>query len=361
MEQYAPKVENGNNNARENHLSLEELRDNVTVVIPTLNEEEAIGPLLDEIKSAGYNKILVVDGYSEDRTARIAVEKGAQVIGQHGKGKTGAVLVARDVVDTPYFLLMDGDYSYDPKDIDRFVLHANGYDHIIGFRPRDSPHISRTHKLGNRILTMAFNLLMGSNVPDVACGMYLMRTEKVRQLVLTRFGFEIDQEIAAQMLTDGKVTYVPINYRQRLGKAKAPTWRQGFRALLTRFGFEIDQEIAAQMLTDGKVTYVPINYRQRLGKAKAPTWRQGFRALLSIIGLGLRYNPILLFSIAASLVLIPAFSLLLYAAYLLLMLHQYHGGYFLAGLTLLVLGAQGFTVATIASMLRRIERKLSKT
>src|SRR5579885_3446519 len=141
MEQYAPKVENGNNNARENHLSLEELRDNVTVVIPTLNEEEA------------------------------------QVIGQHGKGKTGAVLVARDVVDTPYFLLMDGDYSYDPKDIDRFVLHANGYDHIIGFRPRDSPHISRTHKLGNRILTMAFNLLMGSNVPDVACGMYLMRTE----------------------------------------------------------------------------------------------------------------------------------------------------------------------------------------
>jgi dolichol-phosphate mannosyltransferase len=313
MEQYAPKVENGNNNARENHLSLEELRDNVTVVIPTLNEEEAIGPLLDEIKSAGYNKILVVDGYSEDRTARIAVEKGAQVIGQHGKGKTGAVLVARDVVDTPYFLLMDGDYSYDPKDIDRFVLHANGYDHIIGFRPRDSPHISRTHKLGNRILTMAFNLLMGSNVPDVACGMYLMRTEKVRQLVLTRFGFEIDQEIAAQMLTDGKVTYVPINYRQRLGKAKAPTWRQGFRALLF------------------------------------------------IIGLGLRYNPILLFSIAASLVLIPAFSLLLYAAYLLLMLHQYHGGYFLAGLTLLVLGAQGFTVATIASMLRRIERKLSKT
>src|SRR5579884_2086000 len=298
MEQYAPKVENGNNNARENHLSLEELRDNVTVVIPTLNEEEAIGPLLDEIKSAGYNKILVVDGYSEDRTARIAVEKGAQVIGQHGKGKTGAVLVARDVVDTPYFLLMDGDYSYDPKDIDRFVLHANGYDHIIGFRPRDSPHISRTHKLGNRILTMAFNLLMGSNVPDVACGMYLMRTEKVRQLVLTRFGFEIDQEIAAQMLTDGKVTYVPINYRQRLGKAKAPTWRQGFRALLF------------------------------------------------IIGLGLRYNPILLFSIAAS---------------LLLMLHQYHGGYFLAGLTLLVLGAQGFTVATIASMLRRIERKLSKT
>ncbi len=292
--------------------TMAKLREQVTVVIPTLNEEEAIGPLIDEVKAAGYNNILVVDGYSKDRTVEVARARGARVIGQHGKGKTGAVLVARDVVNTPYFLLMDGDYSYDPRDIDRFVVHANGYDHIIGFRPRNSPHISGTHKVGNRILTIAFNLLMGSNVPDVACGMYLMKTEKIKHLVLTRFGFEIDQEIAAQMLTDGNVTYAPINYRQRLGKAKAPTWRQGFRALFY------------------------------------------------IIGLGIRYNPILLFSIAASLVLIPAFGLLLYASYLLLILHQYHGGYFLAGLTLLVLGAQGFTVATIASMLGRIERKLSK-
>jgi len=291
--------------------SIDELRDRVTVVIPTLNEEEAIGPLIDEIKEAGYRRILIVDGYSKDKTVMIASDKGAKVVGQHGKGKTGAVLVARDIVDTPYFLLMDGDYSYDPKDIDKFVRHSNGYDHIIGFRPRNSPYISRTHKVGNWILTKTFNLLMGSNVPDVACGMYLMRTEKVRQLILDRQGFEIDQEIAAQMLLDGKVTYVPINYRARLGKAKAPTWRQGFRALF------------------------------------------------AIIGLALRYNPVLLFSVLASLILIPAFILLFYAIYLYFFFHVYHGGYFLASLVLFVLGAQGFTVSTIAVMLRRIERKLN--
>jgi glycosyltransferase involved in cell wall biosynthesis len=291
--------------------NISELRDKVTVVIPTLNEEEAIGPLIDEIKEAGYGRILVVDGYSKDGTVKIASDKGAKVVGQHGRGKTGAVLVARDIVDTPYFLLMDGDYSYDPKDIDKFVRHSNGYDHIIGFRPRNSPHISRTHKVGNWILTKTFNLLMGSNVPDVACGMYLMRTEKVKQLILDRQGFEIDQEIAAQMLLDGKVTYVPINYRARLGKAKAPTWRQGFRALF------------------------------------------------AIIGLALRYSPVLLFSVLASLILIPAFILLFYAIYLYFFFHAYHGGYFLASLVLFVLGAQGFTVSTIAVMLRRIERKLN--
>lgn len=292
-------------------VKLAAMRDQVTVVIPTLNEEEAIGLLIDEIKAVGYGKILVVDGYSTDRTAEFARQKGAQVVGQHGKGKTGAVLVARDIVDTPYFILMDGDYSYDPKDIDRFVVHADGYDHIIGFRAKGNLHVSKTHRLGNWILTKTFNILMGSSVPDVACGMYLMRTQKVRRL------------------------------------------------LFDRHGFEVDQEIAAQMLVDGKVTYVPINYRARKGTAKAPTWRQGFRALFAIIGFARRYNPVVLFGLAAAVAVIPAVCLLGYATYLLLYLGKYHGGYLLGSLMLLVIGGQGLTVATIGYMLRRMERKFT--
>lgn len=287
------------------------MRELVTVVLPTLNEEDAIGKLIDEIKGAGYNKILVVDGYSTDMTAEIATAKGATVVGQHGKGKTGAILVARDLVETPYFLLMDGDYSYDPADIDRFVIHAEKYDHIVGFRPKKCPYISRTHRLGNWILTKTFNLLTGSNIPDVACGMYLMRTEKVKQLTIDRHGFEVDQDILCQMLTDGRVTTVPINYRRRIGKAKAPTWRQGFRALF------------------------------------------------SIIGLARRYNPVQLFAAIAASVLLPAAALLAYTTYLYIAYGVYHGGYFLASLMLFVIGGQGFTVATIGAMLRRLERKLN--
>ncbi len=285
------------------------MRDAVTIVIPTLNEEEAIGPLIDEIHAAGYKKLLVVDGYSKDRTVEIARQKGAMVIGQHGKGKTGAVLVARELVETPYFLLMDGDYSYDPRDIDRFVAHAEGYDLIVGFRPRGSPNISRLHRLGNWILTKEFNILMGSSIPDVACGMYLMRMEKMQEL------------------------------------------------LFDRHGFEVDQEITAQMLVNGKVTTMPIGYRKRLGKVKAPTWRQGFRALWAIIGIARRYNPVVLFGLLASAALIPAVFMLGYASYLYLFRGAYHSGYFLGSLMLLVIGGEGLTVATIGYMLRRMERK----
>ncbi len=293
-------------------VKLEDMRKQVTIVIPTLNEERAIGPLIDEIKAAGYVQVLVVDGYSTDRTVEIARQNGGKVIGQHGRGKTGAILVARDIVDTPYFLIMDGDYTYNPKDIDRFVAHAIGHDLITGYRPGRSPNITRTHRVGNWVLTKTFNLLMGSHVPDVACGMYLMRTAKMKELLFDRQGFEVDQEVLAQMLVNGRVTYVPIDYRARIG--------------------------------------VP----------KASTWRQGLRAFFAIIGIARRYNPVVLFGLIAAVALVPAFALFGYAAFLFLSFDSFHGGYFLVSLMFFVIGGQGLTVATIGFMLRRLERRLTQ-
>jgi len=88
----------------------------VTILIPTLNEEEAIGKVIQELKSYGYHNILVVDGYSQDRTVEIARENGAKVIYQVGHGKAAAIKTGLERVRTPYVLIMDGDGTYDPKD-----------------------------------------------------------------------------------------------------------------------------------------------------------------------------------------------------------------------------------------------------
>jgi len=90
----------------------------VTVVIPTLNEEEAIGQVIEELKQMGYHNILVVDGYSTDGTAKVAESNGCCVVFQHSKGKCGAIETAIENVKTPYMLVMDGDCTYDPKDIE---------------------------------------------------------------------------------------------------------------------------------------------------------------------------------------------------------------------------------------------------
>ena len=81
-----------------------EKNDLVTVVVPTLNETEAIGKVIDEIRECGFKKILVVDGYSTDDTVKIAKEKGVKVVFQYGEGKAGAIRTAIDLVDTPYML-----------------------------------------------------------------------------------------------------------------------------------------------------------------------------------------------------------------------------------------------------------------
>ncbi|MCX8169448.1 MAG: glycosyltransferase, partial [Candidatus Methanomethylicia archaeon] len=86
-------------------------KDDVTIVIPTLNEEKAIGIVLDELLNLGYRNIIVVDGYSKDNTVKIAFEKGVKVIYQHGHGKTGAIQTALEHVNTSYMLVMDGDYT----------------------------------------------------------------------------------------------------------------------------------------------------------------------------------------------------------------------------------------------------------
>ena len=134
---------------------------NITVVIPTLNEEEAIGKVLNELQSLGFKNIVVVDGYSTDRTVEIAKQFGVKTISQHGKGKTGALKTAIEHIETPYLLVMDGDYTYDASCINRFIQHLDCYDEIIGARIADDTNpMSFLHIYGNKIITKLFNNLM---------------------------------------------------------------------------------------------------------------------------------------------------------------------------------------------------------
>jgi len=109
-------------------MGLEEV---VTFLIPTLNERDGIGLVIDEIKSLGFNKILVVDGNSTDGTPEIAKEKGAKVIYQQGKGKALAVMTGLKHVDTPYVAVIDGDYTYNPADVIKALKIMEDYDEVI--------------------------------------------------------------------------------------------------------------------------------------------------------------------------------------------------------------------------------------
>jgi dolichol-phosphate hexosyltransferase len=291
---------------------LQAMRDQITVVIPTLNEEECIKLVLDEIKSKGYDKVLVVDGYSKDTTAEVVKESGVQVIMQHGSGKAGALATAFRLIETPYIVVMDGDGTYDPGDIDKFLPLMGDYIFVQGTRERNGS-MTRLHKIGNAIITKAFNLLFGTSFPDICSGMYMLKTSEVKNMHFEKHPTIAEQEIAAQIvLLSKRVTSVPIHYRKRLG-----------------------------------------------GKSKMRTWRQGFRALMQNFALAKSYNPVLLFSFITALALIPAFAILGYAGYLFFVRNEFRSGYVIFSAILIVIGGQGLSVATISAYLRRIERRIT--
>ncbi|HEY9246900.1 MAG TPA: glycosyltransferase, partial [Candidatus Methanoperedens sp.] len=77
-------------------------KDEVCILIPTLNEGKTIGGLIREFMSMGYHNIIVIDGRSTDNTIRTAEEEGAKVVIQSGSGKGQAVKQAFQLITSKY-------------------------------------------------------------------------------------------------------------------------------------------------------------------------------------------------------------------------------------------------------------------
>ena len=209
--------------------------DEITVVIPVLNEEEAVGQVIRKVKGEGYSNILVVDGYSTDDTFSVASKNGVRVIFQQGEGKTGAIETAIEHVETPYMVVMDGDCTYDPRDIENILMRLRESILVIGIRATGRDNIPLFNRLGNWIINLIFNALMGTDLVDVCSGMYGLRTDFARRLDFVTRGFDVEVEIAAQASKHGEILQVPIRYHKRVGLQKLQSFKDGFHIIFSIF------------------------------------------------------------------------------------------------------------------------------
>jgi glycosyltransferase involved in cell wall biosynthesis len=284
-------------------------RDQVTVVIPTLNEAEGIGSVLDDLKEAGYNNVLVVDGDSTDGTVEIAEKRGAAVVMQHGPGKAGALKTAIGMVATEYMAVMDGDCTYKAADLDGLLAYAREYDEVVGARVDGRKNIPRMNRFGNWVISRVFKLLFGIPISDVLSGMYLMKAEKARDMEFSSASFDIEVEIASAMATSGKITQVPISYGRRLGTQKL-----------------------------------------------RPS--HGGRIVSTLFWMAYYYNPVVLFGGLVSLAAIPGAGVLLWVLFEGLFLHVWHSVYAIFGISLFLLATQAGAVALVSLMIKRSERRI---
>ena len=194
-------------------------RDDVCVLLPTYNEAETIGEVIDGFRDVGFSDVLVVDGDSADDTPGIARERGARVLTQSGSGKGQAIREAVDRIDAAYVLMADADGTYCPADADRMLDPLEeGYEHVIGDRFADlrAGAMTRLNRLGNRVVNGAFAYIHGEQLRDVLSGYRAFTRESFERLTLTADGFGIETEMAVECLKRNvKTAVVPVTYRPR--------------------------------------------------------------------------------------------------------------------------------------------------
>jgi glycosyltransferase involved in cell wall biosynthesis len=214
----------------------------VSLVIPTLNEAKTIGECIEQanavFKEIGLEgEIIVVDSSSDD-TPVIAKAHGATVVVPEKLGYGNAYIYGFKHASGKYIVLMDGDLTYDPKEIDKLIssLQKDSIDMVLGTRlkgvikPGAMPALHRY--IGNPFLTWVLNKLFGTGVSDAHCGMRAITRDALDKLNLKAGGMEFASEMVIEASRKNlRIAEVPITYYPRKGKSKLSSFSDGWRHL----------------------------------------------------------------------------------------------------------------------------------
>lgn len=209
----------------------------ITVVIPCLNEEEGIGQVLTRLPDF-VDEVIVVDNDSTDGTAEIAQEMGATVLNESVRGygrayKTGLFHARGDIIIT-----LDGDHSY-PVDALSYLIEALlhsrvGFISASRFPITDRESMSRTNLWGNRFLSLAASLLYFRWIRDSQSGMWIFYKSALEKMDLISDGMAFSEEIKLEAILKPEIGFreIPIRYSNRAGEKKLRPWRDGWGNLL---------------------------------------------------------------------------------------------------------------------------------
>jgi glycosyltransferase involved in cell wall biosynthesis len=209
----------------------------LSVIIPTLNEEECIGQVIDDVNASLRDKgfdyeIMIVDGRSTDRTRDISREKGAVVVEEPRKGygrayKTGFENARGEVIAT-----LDGDCTYPTESIVPLMemLDKDDLEFITTdrFGHMEEGAMSNMHKIGNLALSFTTRLLFGRIIRDSQSGMWVFRREALRKINVEADGMPFSEEIKIEAFRKLRSGEVMIVYRRRVGEVKLSSWKDGW-------------------------------------------------------------------------------------------------------------------------------------
>jgi dolichol-phosphate hexosyltransferase len=214
----------------------------LSIVIPVFNEAATLAQVLAAVDARPeVTEIVVVDDGSRDESPAIAraypFRHPAKIIVQGAnRGKGAAIRAGIGQATGDIVLIQDADLEYDPGDYTALLAPFDDPAVKVVFGSRSfTSHtaFSFWFVLGNKLVTLATNILFNTWISDMETCYKALRREVWVSLGLKSNGFDIEPEITAKTLMLGHRIYeVPIGYRARTREeGKKLEWRDGVRAL----------------------------------------------------------------------------------------------------------------------------------
>jgi len=196
----------------------------VAVIIPTLNEVDAIGKVIAELPRSTLREIIVADSGSTDGTPTAAHAAGARVltIKERGYGRACSVGATLANEDCDIIVFMDGDGADRGDLLERLVapIRNGEQDFVIAARAahlREPQSMSFHQVAAGQILGFAIGLLTGMRYTDM-CAYRAIRRNALSQLSMKEmtYGWNIEMQIKAAR-HGLRILEIPLPYRCRVG------------------------------------------------------------------------------------------------------------------------------------------------
>ena len=222
----------------------------LSVIIPSYNEANTILSILEKVNNQKNDnvdlEVIVINDGSSDKTDEVIGENqellDVYISMDKNRGKGAAVKKGLEVAKGDYVIFQDADLEYDPNDFKKFyeLLEKNSPDVVIGSRFQGSEYTKVMYfwnKIGNKVLTLFFNLLFNTTFTDIYSCYLLYRRNLVDFNNLKTNGWDQHGEILGTAVKNGNKFYeVSISYDGRtFADGKKIRARHFFKVLFTIF------------------------------------------------------------------------------------------------------------------------------
>lgn len=212
----------------------------ISVVMPTLNEEEGVAECIQRTKAALRElevpgEVILSDS-STDRTPEIGANLGARIVKPPEEGYGFAYQYGFEHARGVYIVMGDADTTYDFSTIPELLepVRQGEADIVMGTRLdgeiKDGAMPALHQYIGNPLLTKFLNTFYDAGVSDAHSGFRVFHRDVLESLDLQTRGMEFASEMVMEAgARDLTIEERPIVYHERTGEATLESFRDGWR------------------------------------------------------------------------------------------------------------------------------------